>query len=231
MRCSSQLPPPPHFDIDVVAERRAPGGAFLEPLFRTCRTRSKEGTLSAEFVYEEVDRKALDAVVVVAHFLHSDKKGNTTRYVILRSAVRPPVVLRRQERSPIPEPGNRALWELVAGLVEAHASGAEAPSQAAARELFEEAGFQVDAQELKSLGPSSFPSPGVIAERHFFFQVEVDPRKQSRPTLDGSPLEEAGELIAVPLHVALDAARRGLLADAKTELGLRRFSEYLEHGQ
>jgi ADP-ribose pyrophosphatase len=139
--------------------------------------------------------------------------------------------LREQDRSPVPEPKNRALWEVVAGLVEAHESGPEDPSMAAARELLEEAGFHANPEDMQTLGPSSFPAPGVIAERHFFFHVEVDPHRQSRPPLDGSPLEEAGELIAVPLFVALDAARDGRLADAKTELALRRFSEYLEHSR
>jgi ADP-ribose pyrophosphatase len=125
------------------------------------------------------------------------------------------------------EPENRGLWEFPAGLVEEAEQSAEGLRRAAVRELLEETGFAAPAEKLSGLGPSSFPSPGVIGERHFYFQVEVDPREQREPELDGSPLEAAGELIAVPLSVALAACRKGDLADAKSEIALRRLVEQL----
>lgn len=81
------------------------------------------------------------------------------------------------------------------------------------------------AAELVELGPPTYPVPGVIAERHYFFAALVEPQTRAAAGLDGSPLEAAGELAAVPLLALLDAARSGLLRDAKTELGLRRFAE------
>lgn len=195
------------------------------------------GTLT----YDEVDRRALDAVVILPHFeLASEvaselpRQGSaltqgsgTEHWVVLRSAVRPPVTLRDPQRSPLPESGGRGLWEAPAGLVEPDESSPEGLRRAALRELLEETGFSPGDAALFELGPPAYPCPGVIAERHFFFRVRIDPDRQVAPPLDGSALEAAGEVIAVPLHVALAAARQGELADAKTELAVRRLSEEL----
>lgn len=222
----SHLPEPPHFTVEVVRPRAADEPAFLHYVSRVVRTVDSEGNRSATLIYDEVDRPALDAVVIAAHF-RAHFRGAEEVYVVLRSAVRPPVSLRKQSRSPLPEPESRSLWELPAGLVEPEESGPDGLRRAAARELLEEAGFDVKESALRTLGPSVFPAPGLIAERQFFFHVEVDPENQKPPLLDGSPLEEAGRLVAVPLRVALEAAKDGRLADSKTELALRRLKEDL----
>lgn len=222
----SHLPEPPHFAIEVVRPRGPDEPAFLKYVSRVVRTVGADGKRSATFVYDEVDRPALDAVVIAAHFRVLEE-GEEVVYVVLRSAVRPPISLREESRSPLPEPQNRALWELPAGLVEPEESGPQGLCRAAARELLEETGFFVSESELHPLGPSVFPAPGLIAERQFFFHVPVDPKSQNEPSLDGSPLEEAGQLVAVPLRAALEAARAGMLADSKTELALRRLQEEL----
>ena len=79
--------------------------------------------------------------------------------------------------------------------------------------------------DLRELGPSTFPSPGVIGERHFFFHVEVDPTKRKTPPEDGSLLEHAAVIADVPLTEALAACRAGEVEDAKTELALRRLAD------
>src|SRR5690606_29700047 len=112
--------------------------------------------------------------------------GPPERYVYLRSAVRPPVEMRDAKRSASVEPPLRALWEAPAGLVEPDEESAAGIVRCAQRELLEEAGFDVPASALRPLGPSTFPCPGVIAERHYYFHVEVDPALQREPSLDGS---------------------------------------------
>jgi ADP-ribose pyrophosphatase len=222
------LPPPPHFDLEIVAVESREQSGFLTRVSRRLRVVALGRKPSASFVYDEVDRVSLDAVVLVAHFGAFDEEGVHQRYVVLRSALRPPVALRPSHRSPVREPANRGLWELPAGLVEPEEVGLAGLRRAGARELLEETGFCVEQRALQELGPSTFPAPGVIAERQFFFHVEVDPEQQRAPSLDGSPLEEAGELVAIPLASALASADGGHLADAKTELGLRRFAQWWE---
>ena len=226
MKFHSALPAPPHYRIELVEDLSPPGDGFLRRLSRRLVTRAPNGERSCPFVYDEVDRVALDAVVIVPHFLRLHE-GKAERHVVLRSAIRPPVALRGAARSALPERENRGLWEVPAGLVESSERGLSGLRTAAARELEEEAGFVVNPATLCPLGPSAFPAPGVIAERHFFFHVEVDPEARHVPSLDGSPLEEAGEVIALPLRACLKAARAGQLEDTKTELALRRLQDEL----
>jgi ADP-ribose pyrophosphatase len=223
MKHAPALPPPPPATLTVLVDRSPPAEGFLRMVRRELSVARPGQGPSAPFVYDEVDRRALDAVVVAAHFTRGGE-----RCVVLRSAVRPPVALRDAARSPIPEPAERALWELPAGLVEPSEASEQGLALAAARELHEETGLSLPPERLAPLGPSTFPCPGVLAERHFYFHVEVEPEQRQEPPLDGSPLEQVGELVAVPLRALLAAARRGELADAKTELGLRRLAELFD---
>jgi ADP-ribose pyrophosphatase len=180
-----------------------------------------QGRTSTPFVYDEVERAAIDAVVIAAHYVL-----NGTRHVYLRSAARPPVLLREPSRNVGPEYAtHNGLWELPAGLVEPDESSRAGIVRCAQRELNEELGFEVGVDRLLWLGPSTYPCPGVIAERHYFFHVTVQPEERREPTLDGSALEVLGAVIDVPLEDALEWCRTGRLEDAKTELGLRRLAE------
>ncbi len=214
----------PEIRLEIVEDLSPPGqSGFIRLKRRRYRAHYPDGTTSAPFVYDEIDRDALDAVVIVAHYRTADGAPQ----VYLRSSVRPPVANRVPERSPVPEldPPHGVLWELPAGLIERGEQNPEGPQVAAQRELAEELGFEVALGTLKQLGPSTFPAPGFVGERHFFFEVEVDPEKRAEPSLDGSALEHFGEVVAVPLEEALDHCRTGLIADAKTELALRRLRE------
>jgi hypothetical protein len=67
--------------------------------------------------------------------------------------------------------------------------------------------------------------PAFIAERLYFFEVEVDPAERREPTLDGSALERFGEVVALPVADVLEKCRRGEIYDLKTELAVRRLIE------
>ncbi len=191
-------------------EARATGGFFnVRRLDLTAHY--PDGNVSPPFSYDVGARDALDAVVIVAHFL----EGGVV-HVYLRSAVRPPCARRSR-----PPAHDGALWALPAGLVEP----GEDPAESAARELAEELGFTADAGAMRPLGSWTFPSPGIIGERHVFFSLEVDPAARQTPTEDGSALEHGAAILALPLADALAHCRAGAIPDAKTELALRRLAE------
>jgi len=219
------LPPLPRISLvreSVSRSEDQSAKAFLHVERSVLRARFESDEPSEPFTYDIVARERLDAVVIAAHY--TDEHGR--RMVFLRSALRPPVALRPKEAWPIPERDDLGgLWELPVGLVETDERSPEGLKRCAARELHEELGFEVEPEKLAALGPSSFPAPGIIGERHFYFQVRVDPTRRVAPSEDGSVLERNAAIVAVPLDEALDLGRSGMIEDAKTELGLRRLAE------
>lgn len=203
----------PAITIAVLEDiERGREGDFLTIRQLRLTARFPSGQESEPFTYSVLRRKALDSVVIVAHF--RGERGE--RRVYLRSALRPPVALRDQAPQLSPE-----LWEVPAGLVEP----GEEPRAAAARELAEELGFDGLEAKLAPLGPWGLPAPGFVGERHLFFHVEVDPERRGVPPEDGSPLEREAAIVDLPLEEALRLAREGGLPDEKTELALRRLAE------
>ncbi|HEY4121944.1 MAG TPA: NUDIX hydrolase [Byssovorax sp.] len=215
------LPALPRHAIEVVSEQREGEGGFSHLRRVTMRVRYEGGGESDAFVYDALGRERLDATVMAAHYVEGGR-----RFVYLRTALRPPPFLRPMEARPVPERASvGGLWELPAGLVEADERSPEGLARSAAREIGEELGFTVAPEELRALGPSTFPAPGIIGERHFYFHVEVDPRTRAQPTLDGSPLEVGAKIVAIPLDEAIELTRLGEIEDAKTEIALRRLAE------
>jgi len=218
----TDVDPLPEIALELVEDLSPPDpGGFLRLVRRRYRARYPDGSLSEPFVYDAIDRRAIDAVVIAAHFV---SRGE--RWVYLRSAVRPPLLLRDTQRSPVPELDRGAgLWELPAGLVEPDEQSLAGVRVCASRELAEELGFDQPPDLLRELGPSTFPAPGIIGERHFYFEVEVDPKSRKEPGHDGSPLEHAGLVRGMRLDEALALCAKGAIEDAKTELALRRLAE------
>ncbi len=218
------VPPLPLHTLEIVEDRapRQDERGFVNLRRLKLVAVFADGRRSEPFTYDAADRSRLDAVVVVAHF----RGASGERRVLLRSALRPPIALRPPEACPIPEPawlGN--LWEVPAGLVEEDERSPEGLRACAARELFEETGARAEVSAVHPLGPATFPSAGVIGERHFYFHVEIDPTRRETPPEDGSPLESGAVIVDVALDEALDLCRRGIIEDAKTEIGLRRLAE------
>jgi ADP-ribose pyrophosphatase len=220
------IPAFPPVEIEVIEQDLATTPGFLELRRARLRARRPGGELSREFVYDSVTRRALDAVVIVAH--HMAAGGEPV--VFLRSAIRPSVAERAARPTPDATPQGVHFWELPAGLVEPEEQSVEGLRRCAARETREELGFELDPDRFEALGHGIYPTAGVIAERQFFFHVEVDPIRRGNPTLDGSPLEEGGVVFPAPLSLALDMCGAGQILDGKTELGLRRFTQLITRG-
>lgn len=218
------LPSLPGHKIEVIRDERPPESqrGFLYVRRLTLVAKFADGTTSEPFSYDCGHRTRLDAVVIVPHYVDESNE----RHVYLRSALRPPVAVRPVDARPIPEhEWLGELWELPAGLVEPDEQTPEGLVACAARELHEEVGIEVAKSAIAPLGPATFPSPGIIGERHFYFHVVVDPRKLTTPPEDGSVLERQAQVHAFPLRALLQACRAGELEDAKTELALRRLAE------
>lgn len=223
----ARLPPLPSTTIVVLEDRTASSRCdvgFIRMRRQTLVARYPDGSVSKPFDYDDAQRSALDAVVVVPHYVDS----NGAVWVYLRSALRPPVALRPREVWPVPERASLGqMWEVPAGLVEQDERSAQGLRACAARELTEELGFSLPAERMLPLGPSTFPAPALIGERHFYFHCEVEPALRTPPQGDGSPLENHAEIVAVALADALDLVRSGDIEDAKTEIALRRLAEIL----
>ncbi len=171
-----------------------------------------DGARSEAMPYDHVTRRQMDAAVMVAHCLQG-----SVRHVYLRSALRPPLILREGLET------SGAIWELPAGLIDV----GETPAAAAAREVGEELGFDCTAADMRPLGPRLSPMPAALAELQYYFSLEVDPATRRAPAEDGI-LERDGAIVLVPLDDALGWIRAGELIDGKTEIGLRRLAEMTE---
>jgi ADP-ribose pyrophosphatase len=213
---SPRLPSPPPITVivarDRTAESRADGG-FINVRRMDLVVRYPDGSVSEPFAYDVVERRTIDAVAIVAY---ARQAAQSEAEVYVRSAARVPLLLR--EGIGVAE-GN--MWELPAGMIDV----GESPRDAAVRELEEELGFRVDPGALEELGSWVWPVPGFIAERHFYFCVDVGGVRRGIPTEDGSPLERSAAIGRLPLSGLLAQCRAGLLRDGKTELALRRFAE------
>jgi ADP-ribose pyrophosphatase len=219
----------PKVSIVVVADRSASAKCdegFIRVRRLTLKNQYEGHADSSEYPYDCVERTAMDAVGIV---LYARASGSLD--VCLRSSIRPPLALRPGYALPIPDrSGDPTLFEIPAGLVEEGEEGEEGLKACAARETMEEVGLDVEPHRFSRLGPATYLSPGLVAEKIHLFSAEVDPATATAPTMDGSPVEERATIRFVSLDEALAACRDGRLEDIKTEVALRRLREQHELG-
>lgn len=202
----------------IVSDERLNEGGFLNVRRLRLRVRRDDGSLSAEGLYDFVERPmGRDAVVVV--LWHRPADGGVQ--VLLRTAPRVPLYFRD------PEIGAQFV-EVVAGILEKGEDEWAAIQRRAAAEAHEEAGIVVAPEAVEALGPPGFPTPGMFAERFFFVRAEVsDPGAAVVPPTDGSPFEEGASVAWHSLAEALRQCDAGAIPDLKTELALRRLAATL----
>jgi len=210
----------PELDVQIERDESSPEDhGFLRLRRLVLRNHYPEAEQSRAYRYDVVERDALDAVAIVLV-----SREDWSLRVCLRSATRPPLLLRRDARLPLPADDALSLWEVPAGLVEVGEHGEAGLRECASRETLEETGLTVAPDAFTRLGPPLFLSPGVLAEQVHFLVAEVDPALAAAPTEDGSPVEERARVRFVTLAQAFQALDAGIVRDAKTEVALRRLA-------
>lgn len=208
---------------DRTSETRSDQG-FLKVRRYTLRTIYEDGTKSADYKYDVVDRTALDAVVMV---LFSPTNDPANPEVCIRTALRPPVALRGLRKLPVAEEATALVWELPAGLIEADEAHSDPVRATAARECEEETGYGPSVEAFSVLGPGVFLSPGLCAEKIHFVVAQVD-RHAPRNVTATETVELASSIQWIALSKAQQWMHDGTLQDAKTEVALSRFERWLK---
>jgi ADP-ribose diphosphatase len=220
-------------EIEIVEDRTARSRCdegFLRLKRFRARNRREDGSRSAEYRIDVIDRPVLDAVAVC---LWARVPGGIE--VLTRRGLRPAAYFRRGKATVLPEPEYLLVEELVAGVLEPGEVGLDALRRRASDEVREEAGLDLEPGRFEPLGGPFFMLPGIASEKIHLVAAEVargtGPAVWPAPeTGDGSPLEEGAELRWRPLGAAVDACERGEIEDAKTELALRRLAARLGPG-
>ena len=174
----------------------------------------------ATLQYRRLDGRMSEPVTRV-DFERGDSVG-----VLLYDPTQQAVILVRQFRYPVyaslddndrAGSGAKRAWtlEIVAGVVERDQS----VSEAASKELLEEAGYRVSG-ELQPIA-TVYPSPGGTSERVHLFLGEVD---QNQRVGKGGGVATEGEdvqVILLPFREAMEMVARGEIQDAKTIIALQ----------
>ena len=192
---------------------------FLQIRRLRCRNRRSDGTHSATYRVDVVDRPKLDAVAVLVW-----RRGVGGLEFLTRQNLRPAAYF-RAEKTPVLAESREWLFceEIVAGLIEPSDLGERAIRGRAVEEVHEEAGLRVDVDDVRHLGPPFFVAPGIISEKIFLTEVDVTGLVAAEPQGDGSPLEEGAVVTWRSLSSLQAALAAGEIQDAKTELALGRF--------
>jgi len=207
---------------EVLSDTRLNEGGFLVLRRMKLRAVLDDGSKTKEGTYEFVERpKGLDAVVLAIWTRGPDGRAR----VLLRDGVRIPLVF---GRTAPPKP--LKFTEVVAGILEKGEETDSGIRQRAADEAWEEAGLRIAPDRVKTLGPATFPTPGMCAEYFHLMECEISKQEADaaeHPSGDGSPFEEGAAVRWSTLDEALAAVERGEINDLKTEVILRRLQQRL----
>jgi ADP-ribose pyrophosphatase len=217
--------------VEVVADRtgeRACDDGFLRLKRFLVRSVYEDGSRSAPYPCDMVSRPDPDAVAVAVYALGDPDGGSRDVVVVLRENVRPPVHFRGVKPLVQPDAVRRTmLLETVAGILEPDDAGPGGVERRAAHEAREEVGVPVAPEGVEPLGAELFTSPGVTDEKVHFRAARADLAARGHPAGDGSVMEEAGEVVVLPLADAIAGCRDGRIPNMVTEVALVRLAERL----
>jgi ADP-ribose pyrophosphatase len=213
-------------EIEVVAEDKdETESPFVRVRRLRLRHRYADGQYSAAYSFDLIEGPFADAVAVVLYHIDSEAKV----WVGLRRGLRPSIYLRKNNpaKASLDNLSRLTYRELVAGGVEYGDLENIGIDGRAALEVKEEAGFEVQVEDMINLGEGTFSAPGFGMEKLHYRAVRVNTDEASEPEGDGHPLEEVGDFQFHELSEAISWCRRGEIEDAKTEIGLCRLAHYL----
>ncbi len=215
---------PPQIKTEILSTTTI-NGSFLKIDTNHVKFHYPDGSL-AEMNVDAISRKLPDAVVIIPYF---KSETDNKYYVYLRSCLRTAVAVADYSSTMRISNCIGNLWELPAGLVDEDETGDYGLRLAVVRELEEEVGFKIDVESvlINRLGFPMFSSPGIIAERLYFFSVQVNPNDRGVPTEDGSPLEKGGIVELFSINEILEYIQEGKVLDCKTEIGINRLYNIL----
>lgn len=228
------------YELDVLSDSIVGENGFLHLRRLRLRNLRPDGTRSAEWLCDFTERRrGIDAVVLVLYRQsQSQSRGQSqgqpsddaaTIEVLLRDGLRPALIFGRPAaRIPLPDARSYFLFtEVVAGIIEEGEIGEDAIKRRAVDEAWEEAGVRITENDIEMLG-TSFPSPGLTAERFFFTAARLaEGQLVDAAPGDGTPMEEGSTVRFVNLHDAIRMCTSGEIEDAKTEIILRRLADRL----
>jgi ADP-ribose pyrophosphatase len=219
--------------IEILEDRTASSRCdegFLQLKRYRAQNRRADGSASAPYSIDVIDRPTFDAVAVCIYA--RSEKGIE---VLTRAQLRPAAIFRRDKVPALPEREYLLFEELVAGVLEPGERGEDAIRRRAVAEVHEEAGCTVTPERLERLGAPFFMIPGIASEKIHLLSVEI-PRLaagggrecfDAPEEGDGSPLEEGATLRWRELRKAIAACEQGEIEDAKTEVAFRRLAAKL----
>lgn len=195
---------------------------FLQVRRLWVKNRRGDGSTSASYRVDLVDRPRLDAVAVLVYRKAPEVAGGIE--ILTRQALRPAAYFRK-DKAPTIADGREYLFceEVVAGLLEPEDTGEAGLLKRAALEVEEEAGIVVEPTSVVVLGFPVFVAPGILSEKVFMTAVDATGKAQGEPRGDGSPMEEGGKLRWRSAEELQQAIASGEVQDAKTEIVLHRF--------
>ncbi len=209
--------------VDDLGATTPSNRGFLKVRRLRLRAHYDDGRVTDPFPYDVVDRAALDAVCMVLWTDNPDAPHDPL--VLVRTALRPPLLLRRARPMVVPDPRTELLlWELPAGLIEPDERGEAGVMDCAARETEEETGFALTPDAFRRLSVPVYLSPGLCAEKIHFVTAHIPDRGRVGVATTSEVLEHSSECVWWPLSLCLQRCAEGVIEDAKTELGLLRFA-------
>ena len=201
--------------IEAVAEAAPGEGGFLTLVRLKYRNVYAGGGRSRPYLYEYIHRRGYDAVAIA---LFHEEAGEPQ--MAWRPGIRVPVYFRKD--LPLAFPDERVylpIPEAVAGSVEAGDRGQEGLLRRVVEEVWEEAGFQIAAEEVLSLGGGFFPSHGQSSEKIHLCAVRVSPAEREKAPGDGSVNEaDAPPVRFSSLREILLKSAAGEMEDPKLEI-------------